>query len=125
MTPSKQGKGKAKQSLADKPAAKSPTPRKAAKPALKPANSQRPPAPSKEAKARKVKLIDDKFTMPKPDYDLIDGLKRKCFLVGAVVKKNDLLRAGLRALDALPVQQLESALLALGPPRKKKKRAKK
>jgi hypothetical protein len=122
MTASNQAKGKVKQSPAAKSAAKAPKPRKTAKAALKPANSQTPTSPDKKTLSRKVKLIDDKFTMPKPDYDLIDGLKQKCFLVGAVVKKNDLLRAGLRALDALPVAQLEGALLALAPAKKKKKR---
>ena len=57
--------------------------------------------PAKDAKLKKVKLIRDSFTMPSFDYDLIDVLKEKALSGKLAVKKSELLRAGLRALDKL------------------------
>lgn len=64
------------------------------------------PAPAKNAKPKKVKLIRDSFTMPSFDYDLIDALKAKALRGKSAVKKSELLRAGLRALDKLDSAQL-------------------
>lgn len=64
------------------------------------------PAPAKVAKAKKIKLIRDSFTMPSFDYDLIDALKVKALNSKAVLKKSELLRAGLHALAKLDSKQL-------------------
>lgn len=56
--------------------------------------------------AKKQKVIRDSFTMPKDDYDRIAQLKQVCLTEGVQVKKSELLRAGLNALHALPVNKL-------------------
>jgi hypothetical protein len=79
------------------------------------------------------KVIRDSFTMPLADYALIDVLKRRCIGLGVAMKKSELLRAGLAALDRLPDEQLTQIVAAVEsvktgrPPgkRKKKKKGKK
>jgi hypothetical protein len=63
-------------------------------------------AKPKEVKPKKVKLIRDSFTMPSFDYDLIDVLKAKALGSKAAIKKSELLRAGLHALNKLDAAQL-------------------
>lgn len=58
------------------------------------------------AKPSKVKLIRDSFTMPSYDYDLIATLKSRALDNKTVLKKSELLRAGLHALSKLEAQQL-------------------
>ncbi len=70
------------------------------------------PAPEKSSKARKdskkaskpakVKMVRDSFTMPESDYALLAQLKQRCLSQGVAVKKSELLRLGLQALNALP-----------------------
>jgi hypothetical protein len=60
----------------------------------------------KEAKPKKVKLIRDSFTMPSFDYDLIDALKIKALNGKVVLKKSQLLRAGLLSLNKLDSKEL-------------------
>jgi hypothetical protein len=74
---------------------------KAAAPAPKVAG-----ASAKVAKSKKVKLIRDSFTMPSFDYDLIAALKVKALNSKAMLKKSELLRAGLHALNKLDAKQL-------------------
>lgn len=62
--------------------------------------------PAKAAKPIKVKLIRDSFTMPSSDYDLIATLKTRALDNKAVLKKSELLRAGLHALSKLEAKQL-------------------
>jgi hypothetical protein len=88
--------------------------------ARKKSDARADPGLAKKAKKRKLKLIDDKFTMPEPDYQLIDTLKNKCFVAGIAVKKNELLRVGLRLLNNLEMAQLEAKLKELEPVKKKK-----
>ena len=63
-------------------------------------------APAKATKPKKVKLIRDSFTMPSFDYDLIAALKLKALGSKTVLKKSELLRAGLHALARLDTKQL-------------------
>ncbi|MEN9417787.1 MAG: hypothetical protein RI988_1407 [Pseudomonadota bacterium] len=44
----------------------------------------------------------DGFTMPEADYALLAVLKKRALGAGHEVKKSELLRAGLRALAAMP-----------------------
>jgi hypothetical protein len=74
---------------------------KAAKPVAKVAAT-----PPKATKPIKVKLIRDSFTMPSYDYDLIATLKSRALDNKTVLKKSELLRAGLHALSKLEAQQL-------------------
>ncbi|CAD6562241.1 hypothetical protein LMG28727_07696 [Paraburkholderia kirstenboschensis] len=65
----------------------------------------------KAKRAKKEKLVRDSFTMPKPDYEKIAALKRKCLDAGVSVSKSELLRAGLLLLDSAPTA--ESLLAAV------------
>lgn len=60
------------------------------------------PAPTPIPKRKKPKLVRDGFTMPEADYALLGTLKKRALAAGREVKKSELLRAGLRALAALP-----------------------
>ncbi|HQQ69187.1 MAG TPA: hypothetical protein PLL92_02595 [Alicycliphilus sp.] len=66
--------------------------------------------PAKEAKAKKPKLVRDSFTCPKDEYASIDALKLRAAQQGHVVKKSELLRAGLKLLAGLEGEQLLAAL---------------
>lgn len=59
----------------------------------------------------KVKLVRDSFTMPKDEYAQIDALKQRAAAQARVVKKSEILRAGIAALAQLSDAEL---LLALG-----------
>ncbi|MFM0544277.1 hypothetical protein PQR29_06080 [Paraburkholderia strydomiana] len=59
----------------------------------------------KAKRANKEKVMRDSFTMPKPDYEKITALKRKCLDAGVSVSKSELLRAGLLLLDSAPTAE--------------------
>lgn len=101
---------------AKRPAAGRRTP---ARPSASPARAVPPaqpvPAPALEAaappptvpataapKRKKPKLVRDGFTMPEADYALLGALKKRALHAGHEVKKSELVRAGLRALAAMP-----------------------
>lgn len=80
------------------------------------------------AKAEKVEKLDkakppklrrkpvrDSFTMPEADFALIATLKARALSAKHVVKKSELLRAGLQALAALDTPALVAALGQLEP----------
>ncbi len=50
---------------------------------------------------KKPKLIRDSFTFPENDYALLDSLKLRALANGHEIKKSELLRAGLIALQGL------------------------
>lgn len=64
----------------------------------------------KKSKRRKMKekVVRDSFTMPEDDYARINALKSKCLEQGLVVKKSEILRAGLRVLSDLEPEQLSA-----------------
>ena len=62
---------------------------------------------------KKVKLVRDSFTIPKTEYAAIDGLKNRAVELGTSVKKSELLRAGLMALQALSDAAYKRALAAV------------
>lgn len=66
-----------------------------------------------DAKSKKPKLVRDSFTIPKDEYEGIDGLKLRAALQGHLVKKSELLRAGLKLLSTLDDKQLLVALEAV------------
>jgi len=77
------------------------------------------------------KVIRDSFTMPAVDYELIGALKERCIGLGVAMKKSELLRAGLAALQQLPdeglaqvVRGVESVKTGRPPGEKKKKKKK-
>jgi hypothetical protein len=90
-----------------------------AKPAAKPAAVKAP-------KAKKPKMVRDSFTIPKPEYDVLDVLKLRAAKLGNPVKKTELIRAGVKAIAALSDAAFKQALLAVpslktGRPAKAKK----
>jgi hypothetical protein len=80
--------------LAAKPAAK-PTAKPTAKPAAKPAPAAEPAAKPKH------KLVRDSFTIPKAEYAVLDALKLRAAALARPVKKSELLRAGISALNGM------------------------
>lgn len=77
------------------------------KKAKKPSNGA---APQAEKSPKKPKVVRDSFTMPEHDYGKLADLKRKCLAGGVQVKKSELLRAGLLALEALSEKRLLSVV---------------
>ncbi|MBX9714970.1 MAG: hypothetical protein K2X42_00115 [Burkholderiaceae bacterium] len=97
-------------------AAKSPVSKPAAaakKPAATPVKAAA--APTGKPPKAKLKLVRDSFTMPQPDFELIDVLKQRAMNFRHAVKKSELLRAGLQVLATLPDVQLEKALARITP----------
>lgn len=67
----------------------------------------------KPLKAKKIKLIRDSFTIPKPEYLILDNLKLRAADLKHPVKKSELLRAGIKALAAMTDSNLLTALKAV------------
>lgn len=95
---------------AKKPRAAAAQPRPAARPEAKPApvagkaaktSAVPPAAPDKSDKPKKPKLVRDSFTIPKPEYAVLDDLKDRAARLGRPVKKSEVLRAGVKALAAM------------------------
>ncbi|MGH8821235.1 MAG: hypothetical protein ACREWJ_08080 [Rhodoferax sp.] len=110
------------------PAAKQPASRKmptARKPASAPAKPVAPSSkaplaeasveskPGKPAKVKKPKLVRDSFTIPKVEYGVFDELKQRAAKLAHPVKKSELLRAGVKALAAMPDAAFLAALQAV------------
>lgn len=68
---------------------------------------------AKSAKAPKDKLVRDGFTMPESEFKLIDTVKQRAMAFKREVKKSEVLRAGLKALQGLSEQQLKALLETL------------
>ena len=64
----------------------------------------------KEKEKTKTKVIRDSFTIPENDYGLIKVLKQKCLALGIHVKKSELLRAGLHALNNMNDKNLSGLI---------------
>jgi hypothetical protein len=80
-------------------------------PVKKQAATPMPPSPSeKSAKAKKPKLVRDSFTIPKAEYVVLDELKQRAAKLTQSVKKSELLRAGIKALAAMPDAAFLTAL---------------
>ena len=96
---------------------KTATTKKAAKPAVKPAAKEAKAAPGvaakKSKKEPKVKKVHDTFSMPQTEHQKIAEIKEKCLEAGLQVKKNQVLRAGLKALLEMNEAQLKRAITQL------------
>lgn len=81
-------------------------------------------SPAKDAeKARKTKLVRDSFAMPKAEYASLAFLKQRANELARPTKKSELLRAGIKALEAMNAANFLAALDSLpaiktGRPRK-------
>lgn len=71
-----------------------------------------PPA-AKPAKPKKPKLVRDSFTIPKAEYTVLDDLKQRATRLASPAKKSELLRAGIKALAAMPDAAFVAALGAV------------
>ena len=99
------------------PAAKPPGPAPTSKAVSKPAKAA-PAAKKTAALAKplpepKPKLVRDSFTMPEAEYTVIEQLKRRASVLERPTKKSELLRAGIKALNALSDAALLAALQAV------------
>ncbi len=103
-----------------KPAAKAaakPAAKAAAKAVAKPAAKSKPATkaakPAAPAKAAKVKLVRDSFTMPSDEYAVLSQLKQRALAGAHHAKKSELLRAGVKLLASLDNAALLRALTAV------------
>lgn len=80
------------------------------KPAAKPVVK---PKAEKSPKVRKPKLVRDSFTMPKPEYLVLDELKLRAGKLAIPVKKTELIRAGIKALATMTDAAFLNALKAV------------
>lgn len=112
----------AKPAVKKTPAAKTKAPAAAptVKPAAKPAKTSpvakaaAPVAPAPKAdKPRKLKMVRDSLSMPKDEYEVIALLKLRAGKLGHAAKKTEILRAGLKAVAALPNAAFLAALQAV------------
>ena len=62
---------------------------------------------------KKPKLVRDSFTIPKAEFAAIETLKTRAIALGTSVKKSELLRAGLMALQGLNDAAYKAALSAV------------
>lgn len=62
---------------------------------------------------KKPKLVRDSFTIPKDEYAAIDLLKTRAVALGTSIKKSELLRAGLLALQAMNDAGFKQAIAAV------------
>ena len=62
---------------------------------------------------KKPKLVRDSFTIPKAEFAAIETLKTRAITMGTSVKKSELLRAGLMALQGLNDAAFKAALAAV------------
>ena len=64
-------------------------------------------------KTKKPKLVRDSFTIPKAEYEVLEALKQRAAKLGQAPKKSELLRAGLKALEAMNDTSLLLSLAAV------------
>ena len=86
---------------------------KAAKPVAKPAAKTAAKPTEKADKPKKPKLVRDSFTIPKPEYAVLEELKQRAARAGAPAKKSELLRAGIKALASMDEAQFLAAMGAV------------
>lgn len=85
------------------------------------------PKTEKTVKVKKPKLVRDRFTIPKTEYTVLEDLKQRADKLAHPIKKSELLRAGVKALAAMPDGAFLSALNvvpSIKPGRSKDNRAK-
>lgn len=63
----------------------------------------------KAVKIKKSKLVSNPYTLPKLEYAVLGDLKNRANELGRPAKKNELLRAGIKALAAMS----DAAFLAI------------
>lgn len=76
-------------------------------------SAQPAPAAALAATKPKHKLVRDSFTIPKIEYAVLEALKLRAAALARPVKKSELLRAGVAALNAMSDKAFLSALNAV------------
>ncbi len=64
-------------------------------------------------KAKKAKLVRDSFTIPKPEYLVLEELKQRALTLNHPAKKGELIRAGIKALAAMTDAAFMNAMKAV------------
>lgn len=80
---------------ATKPIVKAPAEKEAAPKNVSKTTSEKP------LKVKKIKMVQDRFTMPKPEFAVVDVLKLRAAQLSGPIKKSELIRAGIKALAAM------------------------
>ena len=70
-------------------------------------------AQSPAAKSPKIKLVRDSFTIPRAEYEALDGIKARLVKLTRPAKKSEVLRAGIAVLTTLNDAALLTALDAV------------
>jgi hypothetical protein len=105
LKPAAAGKSVKRPVVARKPAAA-----KKPAPMALPAATQKADKP---AKAKKVKLVRDRLTMPQAEYAVIALLKKRCLAAGVSAKKSEILRAAVAGLAKLSDASVIAAIRRL------------
>jgi hypothetical protein len=86
----------------------------ASKPAVKaaPGGATKAAAP-KAAKEKKLKMVRDSISIPKAEYLALEAMKLRAVKLTTPVKKTELIRAGIKALAALPDAAFVAAIRAV------------
>jgi hypothetical protein len=84
-------------------------PGKASKASASNGKARSMPAPSKA----RPKLVRDSFTIPKAEYEVLEGLKDRAANLKRPTKKSELLRAGVVALQGMTDKAFLSVLNAV------------
>ena len=67
----------------------------------------------KPEKPKKPKLVRDSFTIPTSEYAVLESLKQRAAKAGALAKKSEILRAGIKALSAMDDAAFRAAMGAV------------
>lgn len=86
-----------------------PVPKSEPRASIKPVTAK----PATPVKLKKLKLMRDSFTIPKTEHAVLRELKQRAAKLTRVVKKSELIRAGIKALAALPDTVFMNALMAV------------
>jgi hypothetical protein len=70
-------------------------------------------AADKPNKDKKIKLVRDSISIPKNEYQVLAELKLRAGKLAAPVKKTELIRAGIKALAAMPNAAFLAAVRAV------------
>ena len=72
-----------------------------------------------------VRLLRDRFTIPQDEHDWLGALKRRAIALGHPMRKSEVLRAGIKALAALPDKAFLEAAANVQPTKAKRSKGKK
>ncbi len=70
-------------------------------------------AAGKLAKDKKPKMVRDSVTIPKAEYMVLDAMKQRAAQLKVMVKKTELIRAGMKHLATLPDAVFLAAIAAV------------